>query len=159
MGATEIAALWFVVMRRDWVGGMPALRHRRGRIDELFSAYEALWRAPSRLLALGVVSLAIRLATVAVTHSLLVAVGAHVRLLDTAMLWPVATLVGIAPLTLAGMGTRDAAFIHLLAGRGDHAEPAQVLAATMGYSAVAIAAFALIGLPFMIRETLRIRRT
>jgi glycosyltransferase 2 family protein len=107
---------------------------------------------------LGAVSLLIRVLTVAVTHALLLSVGAQVSWMDTLTLWPIAILVGVAPLTLGGMGTRDAAFLHLLAQRGAHAEPAQILAATVGYSAVAIGSFAIAGLPFMIRETLRLRR-
>jgi uncharacterized membrane protein YbhN (UPF0104 family) len=154
----EIAAVWLVVTRRGWLEQWPLLRGRRAAIDELFGAFVALGRAPLQLAALGAVSLLIRVLTVGVTHALLLSVGAQVRLVDTMTMWPVATLVGIAPLTLGGMGTRDAAFLHLLAERGAHAEPAQILAATVGYSAVAIASFALAGLPFMIRETLRLRR-
>jgi uncharacterized membrane protein YbhN (UPF0104 family) len=66
-------------------------------------------------------------------------------------------LVGVAPLTLGGMGTRDAAFLAMLAARGVHVDPSSVLVATMGYSVVAVWSFALIGLPFMARETLRVR--
>jgi uncharacterized protein (TIRG00374 family) len=154
----ELAVVWLVATRRGWLERWPVLRRRRDSIEQLFEAYEALARAPLRLLALAVVSLVIRVLTVAVTHVLLVSVGAQVRLADTLTLWPVATLVGIAPLTLAGIGTRDAAFIHLLAARGAVAEPAQILAATVGYSAIAIGSFAIVGIPFMIRETLRLRR-
>jgi uncharacterized membrane protein YbhN (UPF0104 family) len=154
----EIAVVWLVVTRRGWLEQWPLLRGRRATIEDLFGAFEALGRAPLQLATLGVVSFVIRILTVAVTHALLVSVGAQVRLMDTMTLWPVAMLVGIAPLTLGGMGTRDAAFLHLLTERGAHAEPAQILAATVGYSAVAIASFALVGIPFMIRETLRMRR-
>ncbi len=154
----EIAVVWLVVTRRGWLERLPLLRRRGAAIEQLFGAFAALRRAPRQLVMLALVSFVIRFLTVAVTHALLISVGARVRLLDTITLWPVATLVGIAPLTLAGIGTRDAAFIHLLAEHGSHAEPAHVLAATVGYSAVAIGSFAIAGLPFMIRETLRMRR-
>jgi uncharacterized protein (TIRG00374 family) len=154
----EVGVVWLVATRRGWLERWPVLQRRRDSIEQLFEAYEALARAPLRLLGLAVVSLVIRVLTVAITHVLLVSVGAQVRLADTLTLWPVATLVGIAPLTLAGIGTRDAAFIHLLAARGAVAEPAQVLAATVGYSAIAIGSFAIAGVPFMIRETIRLRR-
>jgi uncharacterized protein (TIRG00374 family) len=154
----EVGVVWLVATRRGWLERWPVLARRRDSIEQLFEAYEALSRAPLRLLGLALVSLVIRVLTVAVTHALLVSVGAQVRLADTLTLWPVATLVGIAPLTLAGIGTRDAAFIHLLAVRGALAEPAQVLAATVGYSAIAIGSFAIAGIPFMIREMLRMRR-
>jgi uncharacterized protein (TIRG00374 family) len=154
----EVGVVWLVATRRGWLERGPVLRRRRDSIEQLFEAYEALARAPLRLLGMALVSLVIRVLTVAITHVLLVSVGAQVRLADTLTLWPVATLVGIAPLTLAGIGTRDAAFIHLLAARGAVAEPAQVLAATVGYSAIAIGSFAIVGIPFMIRETIRLRR-
>jgi hypothetical protein len=61
------------------------------------------------------------------------------------------------PLTLAGMGTRDAMFMYLLSERGHLVTRVNVLAATMGYSAISVGAFAVIGLPFMIRELGRAR--
>jgi uncharacterized membrane protein YbhN (UPF0104 family) len=129
-----------------------------GPIKDLFVALGALRRAPLKLFVPVGASLGIRSLTVAINHALLLSVGARVSLFDTMTLWPAATLAGIAPVTLAGIGARDAAFIHLLAERGAHADPSQVLAATVGYSAVAIGFFTLVGLPFMIRETLRERR-
>jgi len=155
---SEVAVIAVIAQNRAWLERLPLLRGRREAIEKLFGAVVVLRRAPWRLLAPAAVSLVIRFLTVAMTHALLVAVGASVRLFDTTTLWPAATLVGIAPLTLAGMGTRDATFIHLLAERGAHANPAQVLAATVGYSAVGTGFFAVVGLPFMIRETLRERR-
>ena len=74
---------------------------------------------------------------------------------DTCCLWPVATLIGLIPVTLAGMGTRDATFIYLLGARGHTVPPAAVLAATIGYSAISVGVFALVGLPFMVRESAR----
>ncbi len=52
------------------------------------------------------------------------------------------------------MGTRDATFIYLfLSARGHTVTHAGVLAATMGYSAIAVGFFAVVGLPFMIKES------
>ena len=102
-------------------------------------------------------SLLIRFFTVVVLHMLLVSVGADIRAVQTLTLWPAAMLVGVAPLTLGGMGTRDAAFLALLAAHGTHVDPSTVLVATVGYSAVATWSFAVIGLPWMIRETLTVR--
>jgi uncharacterized membrane protein YbhN (UPF0104 family) len=157
LAALEAAAVVLVATRRPWLATLPPLRGSQRasqRLDELFAAYEGLRRAPGRLAAVTAVSVIIRVLTVGVTHALLLSVGAKVALIDTLTFWPAATLVGVAPLTLAGIGTRDAAFIHLLTAHGSYADEAQVLAATMGYTAVAIVAFAVIGLPFMIREAL-----
>src|SRR4029077_9484547 len=121
----------------------------------LFLAFDALLAAPARLAAASAVSLGIRGLTLGITVALLRAVGADVDLFDTCALWPVATLVGLVPVTLAGMGTRDATFLYLLSVRGHLVTRANVLAATMGYSAIAVGFFAVLGLPFMIQETAR----
>lgn len=84
-------------------------------------------------------------------------------------LWPLATLIGLAPITLAGMGTRDIAFISLLAlSRKQlplnslNAETIETLVVTSGhlmlatvaYTALSSWLFAIIGLPWSIREWL-----
>jgi uncharacterized membrane protein YbhN (UPF0104 family) len=147
----EALVVALVATRRTALARLPVLRRRPETVEELFGAYEALRRRPAALAGICGVSLLVRAGTVAVTYALLVAVDARVDAFDTVTLWPAAMLVGIAPLTLGGMGTRDAAFIWLLGARGAHAGRAALLAATMGYSAVAIWSFAVLGLPLMLR--------
>jgi glycosyltransferase 2 family protein len=154
----EIVVLALVVTRRGWLERLPWLRTRPMVVEELFGALTSLRRSPMRLASIAGVSLVIRVLTVAVTHALLIAVGADVTLLQTLLLWPTAVIAGIAPLTLGGMGTRDAMFIALVTAHGAHVDASAVLAATMGYSAVAMWSFAIVGLPFMVRETLSFRR-
>jgi uncharacterized protein (TIRG00374 family) len=153
----EVVVVVVVVKRRHWLARLPLLRRRPQTVDELFEALSALGRAPARLASIATTSLVLRLFTVFITHTLLIAVGAEVPLLQTLTLWPAAMLVGVAPLTLGGMGTRDAAFLALLAERGTHVDASTVLVATVGYSVVGTWSFALIGLPWMIRETLQVR--
>jgi uncharacterized protein (TIRG00374 family) len=152
--AAEAFVVVAVAMRRDWLVRLPLIRRRPQTVDELFGAYEAFRREPARLVTVACVSLLIRFLTVAITYALLIAVGSDVRFFDTVTLWPAAMLVGLAPLTLAGMGTRDAAFIYLLGARGAHVSRSAVLAATMGYSAVAIWSFAILGVPLMVKVAL-----
>ncbi|MBW1880200.1 MAG: flippase-like domain-containing protein, partial [Deltaproteobacteria bacterium] len=72
--------------------------------------------------------------------------------LSIAALWPLAIFVGMLPLTVAGMGTRDAAFLSLLALTGTTpVDDARVLAVTFGYSVVATVVPAVVGLPLMLR--------
>jgi uncharacterized protein (TIRG00374 family) len=151
----QVPLLIFLTKRRGWLKGLPLLRRRHETIEELFAGVDALARAPIRLGSTCAVSLLIRILTVAVTQALLVAVGADVGWFETLTLWPLAMLVAAAPVTLGGMGTRDVTFIYLLRARGVHAAPAHVLAATVGYSAIAVWSFAILGLPFMVREALR----
>jgi uncharacterized protein (TIRG00374 family) len=154
----ESVVLVLLFRRRRWLASLPLIRKRPQTIEELFAAMSALVRAPGALASIATVSVAIRVLTVVVTHALLMSVGADVPFVQTLTLWPAAMLAGVAPLTLGGLGTRDAAFLALLAERGTHVAPSSVLVATIGYSAVAIWAIAVIGVPFMIRETLLFRR-
>ena len=58
---------------------------------------------------------------------------------------PVAIFVGLLPVTLGGMGTRDAAMLVLFADYGD---PAQILAAGLLYSLLSYWVLGVLGLPF-----------
>ena len=153
----EVLVVLMVVTQRQALARLPLLRRRPQTVDALFEAFSALGRAPGKLASIATASLLIRFFTVVVLHMLLVSVGADIRAVQTLTLWPAAMLVGVAPLTLGGMGTRDAAFLALLAAHGTHVDPSTVLVATVGYSAVATWSFAVIGLPWMIRETLTVR--
>jgi glycosyltransferase 2 family protein len=149
----ELGCVAALMAHRTRVARLPLLRAHAQKIEDLFLAFDALLAAPARLAAASAVSLVIRGLTLGITFALLRAVDADVDLFDTCALWPVATLVGLVPVTLAGMGTRDATFLYLLSVRGHLVTRASVLAATMGYSAIAVGLFAIVGLPFMVRET------
>ena len=155
--AVEIVGVALVVTHRAKAARLPLFRSHAQKIEDLFLAFDALFAAPARMAAACALSLVIRGLTLGITFGLLRAVGADVDLFDTCALWPVATLIGLLPLTLAGMGTRDAAFMYLLSERGHLVTRVNVLAATMGYSAISVGAFAVIGLPFMMHELARTR--
>ncbi|HEX8795699.1 MAG TPA: lysylphosphatidylglycerol synthase domain-containing protein, partial [Polyangiaceae bacterium] len=82
----EIVVLALVATRRSWLEGLPWLRTRPKVVEELFAAMTSLRRAPGRLVSIAGVSLVIRVLTVAVTHALLIAVGADVTLMQTLLL-------------------------------------------------------------------------
>jgi uncharacterized protein (TIRG00374 family) len=150
--AVEIAAVAVLVSHRRTFASWPVFRKHAQKIEDFFVAFDALFASPLRLAAACLVSLVIRGLTLGITYALLRAVDADVGLVDTCALWPVATLIGLVPVTLAGMGTRDATFMYLLGTRG-HVTHAAVLAATLGYSAIAVGLFAIVGVPVMIRES------
>ncbi len=153
----EVAVVALLVTHRGKLARLPLVRSRADKVEDLFLAFDALFASPGRLAATCVLSLVIRVLTLATTFALLRSVDADVDLFDTCMLWPVATLIGLLPLTLAGMGTRDAMFMYLLSERGHLLTRANVLAATMGYSLINVGAFAVIGLPFMMHELAKTR--
>jgi uncharacterized membrane protein YbhN (UPF0104 family) len=148
----EVGLVALLVAYRGKLARLPLVRAHAEKVEDLFLAFDALLSSPARLLATCVLSLVIRVLTLAITFALLRSVDADVDLFDTCMLWPVATLIGLLPLTLAGMGTRDAMFMYLLSERGHLLTRANVLAATMGYSLINVGAFAVIGLPFLMHE-------
>lgn len=87
--------------------------------------------------------------------ALLMAFGVHLPASAVLFGWPLAILVGILPISLAGMGTRDAAFLLTLSWLGiEVASPGAVLASTLGYAALGIWLWVLVGLPFMYRSFL-----
>jgi uncharacterized membrane protein YbhN (UPF0104 family) len=106
----------------------------------------ALWlAAPGRFaaaLALTVALWALHVGQIALFFR---AVGSAAPALSIYALAPVAILVGLLPLTLAGLGTRDAALIHLFAAFD---EPA-VLASVGLLTATRYLVPALAGLPFL----------
>lgn len=136
------------------------LRLRRSKlresIDELLEAFVALLRQP-RLLFLQLFGSVLTWgAVLGVFFSLTVMFRCDLGPAEVCALWPLATLFGLIPLTLAGMGTRDAAFVYLL-GLYGHAnvEESRVLLATFGYSLLSSWMWAVIGLPFTIRWVAR----
>lgn len=70
--------------------------------------------------------------------------------------WPLAIFVGILPMTIGGLGTRDAAFAGLLWTTGWVGAEAAVLAATFSYGLVTFILPATSGIPFMLRHLWRI---
>lgn len=73
---------------------------------------------------------------------------------DCLTLWPMAILIGLVPLTLAGMGTRDLAYIWIL-GQAHQAlssdQETVLLVVTIAYTVVSSWIPALIGAPLAIR--------
>lgn len=63
--------------------------------------------------------------------------------------FPVAIFVGLLPVSIAGVGTRDSVMIAFFKS---FATPAQILAVGLGYSVIGYFLFAIIGIPFLIRE-------
>ncbi|MCC5785319.1 MAG: flippase-like domain-containing protein [Phycisphaerales bacterium] len=89
---------------------------------------------------------------VLIVWSLLRAVGAGVPIDATAGATPLAVLVGVLPLTISGIGTRDGMLVLLLR---DYAPGELVFAAGLLYTAISYWMLAALGLALLGRETLR----
>ncbi len=154
-----VAAEWVVVLallrHRDRVVQLPVLRRAADKVHRVLDAFEALLRRPAYFAGVSCVSLVAWLVSIAIVFVLLHMTGADIPWQPVLTLWPLATFVGIVPVTMAGMGTRDAAFLYLLGAIVPTVDAAPVLLATLGYSLFATWMFGVIGLPFAIREASR----
>ena len=80
--------------------------------------------------------------------------------LTTVSLWPLAIFAGMVPITLAGMGTRDAAFVYLLTATSASAiDQGAVVTATIAYALIGTWLIAVIGLPFAVRLSMELSQS
>jgi uncharacterized membrane protein YbhN (UPF0104 family) len=142
-GAAVLAVVAMALGHR--VPFKPELAERLGRAARRLSARPGL----GALLVLT--SLLSWLNNVGVLALCLEAVGGRVPLLALARAVPIAILAGIAPVTVGGIGTRDAALVALLARYG---QPEAVVAAGLAYTALTSWFLAAFGLLALRREVL-----
>lgn len=152
-----LAAEWIVVVFFILSGRyrtLPILRNKAEKIGRLVRVFETLREKPLVFIWVNFFSLVTWLMNVFMVVALLKGFGANTTVLATLATWPLALFVGLLPLTVGGMGTRDAAFVALLHTFGPVNEAA-VFAATIGYSAVSLWLFTIIGLPFLVRVSMK----
>jgi uncharacterized membrane protein YbhN (UPF0104 family) len=155
VAAGVLVAEWVVIallLRRGAaIEGTPFARFAP-KVNRLLVALRALFRSPWHLAGVIGSSLAAWTFASIIVHLLLLATGSDLSFGVTMSLWPLAIFAGMVPITVAGMGTRDAAF--LIAVRASVDVPVReesVLAATLGYSLIATWLLVILGLPFAIR--------
>ena len=132
LASSRLAATLLGAARR-----IAPLRARRALLSlenswEIMRAY--YWREPLRLLRVVLISLTIWLLHLLQIWLFALALGADLPLATGLALAPLAILAGLLPITLAGVGTRDAALIALFRGYMDPATGAALgLLATLRY--------------------------
>ncbi len=140
---------WALLEGKERLANLPGVRRRPGLVDRLAGAFVALRASPRHYLGLSALSLTSWCVNTGMLMILLCAFGAQVGMGWVFALWPASIVVGMLPLTVAGMGTRDAAFLGLLGLASSQAiDPASVLAATLAYALVGTWFPALLGAPF-----------
>lgn len=148
----EWVSLFLLGRYREHVLGLRLLRRWETKLRQMFIAFDSLRARPRYLVKLVGASLIAWMVTATMVYLLLLAVGAPIPIVQVASVWPLALFVGLIPVTTAGMGTRDAAFLYLVTATSAAApEAAPVLLATFAYSLISAWLFAIIGIPFMIR--------
>jgi hypothetical protein len=150
--AAVLLALWVLRRSPEYLLQKRRLARYASHLEALKAAFFCMQRSRWKLFGLFMNSLLIRILGVLVIAALIAAFGGTVHFAHMLALWPLAVLVGLIPITVGGIGTRDAAFLYLLGLHHQKLSQAGLLAATMSYSLITVCFFAAIGLPFMLRE-------
>lgn len=95
---------------------LPVPAKLRPKAERLLESMRVLLRRPGLLLWVLILTLANWLASIVQTWLLYSSLGAAVPFARVLAALPAAIFVGLLPITIAGMGTRDAALIRLLDG-------------------------------------------
>jgi uncharacterized protein (TIRG00374 family) len=152
------ATFFFYLFRTDSLLEHRWLRRFGPRLQLLREPFRALLLRPRRAVQVLACSLANWLCSFAIVLSLLHTFGAPFRFEALLAQWPMALFIGMVPVTLQGMGTRDAAFLQLASASSPETPAAALLAASLGYALLATWQWALVGLPFLFHALLRSRR-
>jgi uncharacterized protein (TIRG00374 family) len=157
LAALMLVGAWTVVGLLFWkhtlLFKLPILGRFEDKIRQLFAAFGAFREHPMRFFWLSLISIASWMTALSLMYSLTLVFRADISALQVIALWPLAIFAGMLPLTVAGMGTRDAAFVAMISWPATSSVPeAPVLAATLAYALVGTWIPAVIGLPLMIRR-------
>lgn len=144
--------LWLILNQLDLLVRLLNREKLEQKIRSFFSIFSALLQERKWLLLSMGLSLLAWLNAITIIYSLSWIFGARIPFGQFVALWPLALFIGQLPLTVAGVGTRDAALITLLKMSSTQpVDEAQLLAATLSYAIVTTAFPAVLGLPWMMR--------
>lgn len=144
-------ALGLLFWQRSWLVQLPFVERFSDKLEALAAAFVALRDKPASFVLVSLVSISAWSGVLGIVWVLSETFGAGLAPLEIVALWPLAIFVGMLPLTVAGMGTRDAAFLSLLALTSEQPiAEAPILAVTFGYAVVTTWVPVLLGIPFML---------
>lgn len=133
-----------------WIAGkikLPWVKLQE-KIDNFFFVSKILLAKPRKSLFILLYSLLLWLVPVFEAKLLFLAFGASVPWLYIVAAFPITIFIGLLPITIAGMGTRDSAIIYFFSS---WTQPGICLAVGLMYSLLGYWLLALLGLPFMRR--------
>jgi uncharacterized protein (TIRG00374 family) len=157
---TILIAKWsgIILMLRhaDWLVSLPIIRRVEDKVRRLLEVIHVLQNRPQILIQIAIISIFVWITVICCVLLLLKLFGSDLPLMLVMAYWPIAIFVGLLPMTIAGLGTRDAAFAFLVTLTQPSANMAPVVLATLGYSVTTLILPAFIGLPFMARHIQKI---
>ena len=160
LGFAALAGLWLVawtlvvatVINVERVVTVPVLSRFEEKLRAFLGAFEALRDRPLHLAGLFATSALVWVGAMLNLGLLFWIFGVAVDPAAIVGLWPLALFAGMLPLTIGGLGTRDAAFLGLLVwATGWAGAESAVLAATFGYGVILVILPGVVGLPMAIR--------
>lgn len=149
-----VAAGWgmayLVLAAEEWVASWSFVAPYRSRLEALSGVVRALLERPLVGAAAVGQSVGVWLVSVGSVGLLcgMFEVGLGWR--EVLAVWPLASLVGMVPVTVGGIGTRDAAFASLATMLHPSTDEAAALSVTITYALVFVVGPSLVGLPFMV---------
>ncbi len=162
-GLWQISAVALLLLAAEWVflvvvvlmkqyTKVGFLKARAEKIESVLRVFNAFQERPAYFLGVCFTSILAWIFAIGIVICLSYAFSAGLNVVDVFALWPLAIFVGMLPLTVSGMGTRDAAFLALLTLLGRSLDESGVIATTIGYSLLASWVTAVVGVPFMLRQ-------
>ena len=142
---TFIIAL-FLLARASCEFHLPIKRSWNEKLQNIILATKLVTKDKKAFSIILSSSLLIWFISVVQTLIFFYALGINVPLLFTMANIPIAIFIGLIPVTLGGMGTRDAAIIFLFS---DYATPSQLLGVGILFSVFRYWLLSLMGIPFM----------
>lgn len=124
----------------------PLRKSWNDKLQNIILSTKMLMKDKKAFSATMLCSLSIWLLSIVQTVIFFYAVGIKIPLLFTMTNMPIAIFIGMMPVTLGGMGTRDAAIIFLFSG---YATPSELLSVGILFSLFRYWFLSLIGIPFM----------
>lgn len=127
-------------------GHLPLPGRLQRKADDIGKAARAVFRFPKYLVLVLFWSILNWLGTMAESYCLFRALQIDIPFMTVLAVMPLAIFVGLLPLTISGIGTRDAALVWLL---GSMVTAEAALAAGILYTAVSYWFLGILGLPFL----------
>ena len=131
------------------VGRLPLPGRVKTKAEEIGRAARVTCRHPTAIMLVVLWSVLNWLGTMVESYCLFRAMGVVVPLPTVVAVIPLAIFVGLVPVSLSGIGTRDGALVLLLAGM---VQAETVLAVGLLYTAVSYWFLGVLGLPFLWRR-------
>jgi len=142
-GAGTFAVLLGLLLT-PWLARLPRRSSWIGTLERFAAAVAVFRHRPAAFAGAGSLTLLHWGLTALMVLLLLRGTGAEIGYLQVSTVLPLAVFVGLLPVTFGGIGTRDAAFVALLAGT---VEAPECLAVSLLYTIFTYLPSALVGLP------------